>query len=111
MLHVSQATSPRLSFGSNYKNNLVSARRQAWSYFTYAAQDEVKQAHLKQAALCQVYEDFTGIYTVAVACGFTQVFAVSLERDLVCWILKIHVFLRYSVNTLPLSARIIFRIS
>lgn len=74
MLHVSQATSPRLSFGSNYKNNLVSVRRQAWSYFTYAAQDEIKQTHLKQAALCQVYEDFTGIYTI-VARGFTQVFA------------------------------------
>lgn len=71
MLHVPQASSAQRSFGCNYKNNLVTVRRQAWSYFTYGAQEEVKQAHLKQAALCQVYEDFTGIYFVL---GFAQVF-------------------------------------
>ncbi|EDV96869.1 GH16512 [Drosophila grimshawi] len=54
-----------LSFGngcnnSSKSNNLVTVCRRACSYFTYAAQEEVKQANLKQtAALYQVYEDFT----------------------------------------------------
>lgn len=78
MLHVPQASSAQRSFGCNYKNNLVTVRRQAWSYFTYGAQEEVKQAHLKQAALCQVYEDFTGIYFVAVVLGFAQVSQTDL---------------------------------
>lgn len=73
MLHVPQALSAQRSLGYKYKNNLVTVRRQAWSYFTYAAEEEVKQAHLKQAALCQVYEDFTGIYFLAVVLGFASI--------------------------------------
>jgi len=45
-------------------NKVVTVQRQSSSYFTYAADDEVKQAKLRQAALCQVYEDFTGIQGV-----------------------------------------------
>lgn len=82
MLHVPQASSAQRSFGCNYKNNLVTVRRQAWSYFTYGAQEEVKQANLKQAAVCQVYEDFTGIYFVAVVLGFAQVF--NLHHRWIC---------------------------
>ncbi|XP_032587829.1 protein ECT2 isoform X3 [Drosophila mojavensis] len=64
MLHLPVATTTQhsqLNFGHacNKQRNIVTVRRQAWSYFTYAAQEEVKQTHLKQAALCQVYEDFT----------------------------------------------------
>jgi len=65
MLHLPAAYAeiPQLNSGYKKKLNLVTVRRQAWSYFTYAAQEEVKQKNLKQAALCQVYEDFTGIYS------------------------------------------------
>ncbi|XP_023176299.2 protein ECT2 isoform X3 [Drosophila hydei] len=64
MLHLPVAATTQhsqLSFGNacSKQRNFVTVRRQAWSYFTYAAQEEVKQTHLKQAALCQVYEDFT----------------------------------------------------
>ncbi|XP_062134543.1 protein ECT2 isoform X4 [Drosophila sulfurigaster albostrigata] len=61
MLHLPQAGASA-QLGSVYKKNLnlVTVRRDAWSYFTYSEQDELnKQRNLKQAALCQVYEDFT----------------------------------------------------
>ncbi|XP_032290322.1 protein ECT2 isoform X3 [Drosophila virilis] len=56
MLHLPLAATSQLTCGKgcNIKNNLVTVRRQAWSYFAYAAQEAVQQA-----ALCQVYEDFT----------------------------------------------------
>lgn len=59
MLHLPLAATSQLTCGKgcNIKNNLVTVRRHAWSYFAYAAAQEGVQ----QAALCQVYEDFTGI--------------------------------------------------
>jgi len=57
----------QFNFGSHLvkkSNKVVTVQRQSSSYFTYAADDEVKQAKLRQAALCQVYEDFTGIQGV-----------------------------------------------
>lgn len=54
----------QFNFGNHLgkkSNKVVTVQRQSASYFTYAADEEVKQAKLRQAALCQVYEDFTGI--------------------------------------------------
>nr|XP_017016636.1 protein ECT2 isoform X3 [Drosophila kikkawai] len=50
------------NFGSHFgkkSNKVVTVQRQSASYFTYDAAEEVKQAKLRQAALCQVYEDLT----------------------------------------------------
>ncbi|XP_016965775.1 protein ECT2 isoform X5 [Drosophila biarmipes] len=74
----------QFNFGSHLgkkSNKVVTVRRQSSSYFTYAAAEEVKQAKLRQAALCQVYEDFTEMSITTLPTRICLVGAVGQDAD------------------------------
>ncbi|XP_052846839.1 LOW QUALITY PROTEIN: protein ECT2 [Drosophila gunungcola] len=74
----------QFNFGTHLgkkSSKLVTVQRQSASYFTYAAAEEVKQAKLRQAALCQVYEDFTEMSITALPTRICLVGGVGQDAD------------------------------